>query len=707
MRLNRLSITGFRGFSSSMELDLDADAVILVGANGSGKTSFFDAILWALSGSVPRLGEDQAAVLSRYSSTGEARVELVLSTEARQQFTIIRRFDGSMNLSVESEGEPVLRGPSAEAQLLDVLWPDAKLASEPWDALSRALTRGVYLQQDLVREFIDADDEQDRFAVIGEIVGAGRVGELQRQLERAKAGWTRSTNVLITEIEPLRARRTEVEQRLSRLADVPQDVVELEEAWRSWWSRATSHSLQVAAIPLEAPDAARRLDSALNELQSRALHDERRLSGVEQLLLHLDQSQLDEQETEPLRAAVTSAESALAAARVRLEKAQAEAATERRRQVELTERTEELRTLAQLALRHLEERCPICEQDYDIEKTRQRLERLVAGADEVAPSTRAVEVEPLAGEVESAERVLMEATGRLQYAERANAARANWRRTLERLMGALDLEDSDDLRSRAEALARSVRETMDSLQILQRDGENLGLRLARSSEFAQRAELERELEALDRELARRDSEISARNATGELAAEILSALREASSDIVTSELDRIEPLLQRIYATVDPHPAFRTVRFLTRTVRGRGRVWTSIDDRTANVSVQEPETVLSSSQLNVLAVSVFLALNLGVETLPLDVVALDDPLQSLDEVNLLGLIDLLRRVKGKRQIVVSTHDLRFGSLLGRKLRPISSNQRTRVIHFEGWTREGPLVSREEIPSDPKPLRLVA
>jgi ABC-type cobalamin/Fe3+-siderophores transport system ATPase subunit len=142
-------------------------------------------------------------------------------------------------------------------------------------------------------------------------------------------------------------------------------------------------------------------------------------------------------------------------------------------------------------------------------------------------------------------------------------------------------------------------------------------------------------------------------------------------------------------------------------VRGRGRLWTSIDDHTANVSVEEPATVLSSSQLNVLAVSVFLALNLGVETLPLNVVALDDPLQSLDDVNLLGLVDLLRRIKGRRQIIVSTHDARFGSLLGRKLRPVSTGERARLIQLEGWTREGPVVEQEEIPLDPRPLRLVA
>jgi wobble nucleotide-excising tRNase len=132
-----------------------------------------------------------------------------------------------------------------------------------------------------------------------------------------------------------------------------------------------------------------------------------------------------------------------------------------------------------------------------------------------------------------------------------------------------------------------------------------------------------------------------------------------------------------------------------------------LDDVPAQVTVDEPATVLSSSQLNVLALSTFLALNLAVESLPLHLVVLDDPLQSLDTVNLFGLADLLRRVREVRQVVVSTHDARLASLLARKLRPVDHTQRTRTIALEGWTREGPTVRQEEIGADPSPLRLVA
>lgn len=85
---------------------------------------------------------------------------------------------------------------------------------------------------------------------------------------------------------------------------------------------------------------------------------------------------------------------------------------------------------------------------------------------------------------------------------------------------------------------------------------------------------------------------------------------------------------------------------------------------------------------------------------------MDDPLQSLDDINLLGLVDLLRRTKDARQlVVVSTHDPRFGALLERKLRPIGSSQRTIVIEFEGWGRKGPICYERSLSRDNHPMKI--
>lgn len=55
MRITSIELAGFRAFGAEAVLDLAADAVILVGPNGSGKTSVLDGILWSLTGRVPRM----------------------------------------------------------------------------------------------------------------------------------------------------------------------------------------------------------------------------------------------------------------------------------------------------------------------------------------------------------------------------------------------------------------------------------------------------------------------------------------------------------------------------------------------------------------------------------------------------------------------------------------------------------------------------
>ena len=81
MRLWGLEISGFRGFGDSYSFDLSPDAIILGGPNGQGKTSFFDTILWAVTGSLPRLRANREAVVSLYSATGQCKVALICREE--------------------------------------------------------------------------------------------------------------------------------------------------------------------------------------------------------------------------------------------------------------------------------------------------------------------------------------------------------------------------------------------------------------------------------------------------------------------------------------------------------------------------------------------------------------------------------------------------------------------------------------------------
>lgn len=715
MRITRLELSGFRGFTATQAFDLDADAIVIVGANGQGKTSLFDGVLWGLTGSIPRLGDDPRPV-SMYSSAGEARVEIGLEDSSGASLKVIRSSDGSRQQLRVDHGDEVTRDESARVRLLELLWPEAVHTPDGLAAFTAALTRSVYLQQDLVREFIESDSDQDRFGAVSELVGAGRVTELAVALERAKTSWTRATNVRAKDFEEAQVRLSSLEAQLTGLAGPESSADEdaIASTWRSWWARAITLEAHSGDVPEhESADAPRVLDATMKRLDALRRSAERRVSLVEELQSDLEQRVPEEApfNIPELRAAAQNAEQDVTRAREALRQAETQAAERRRLQVQLRETREELRALAELALRHLDDRCPVCGQRHDESHTRHRLEELVGSSDVGGGKGEkdASEISAVAATLEESERRRAAVEARLREAETLERERARWRSERDDRLRDLGIKPvaEIDLLPVLNKLSNDTRALSSALDDHQAQGERLALDLTRAGERARRRELETEVETARAGVSNLDEVVRSRERTGELAGSILDGLRDAASQVVAAQLERIEPMLQRIYSTTDPHPSFRAVRLLTRVARGRGRLNAAIDDSVAELSTEAPEVVLSSSQMNALAVSVFLALNLTVPTLPLQAAMLDDPLQSLDDVNLLGLMDLLRRTKDQRQLLISTHDARFGRLLARKLRPVREDQRTRVIELNGWSRTGPVVRQEDASRDPQLLRIAA
>ena len=170
------------------------------------------------------------------------------------------------------------------------------------------------------------------------------------------------------------------------------------------------------------------------------------------------------------------------------------------------------------------------------------------------------------------------------------------------------IEICDDRLSQLTVRARDASE-------LRRAGESLASASARAAERERATELTDQLQVLDAEIEAIAARLAVRDDAGRIAAQMHSALTALSENLVESELRSIEPTLQRIYASVDPHPSFRAVRFLTDTVRKRGTLQAVVEDDESGHTKVDPAVVLSSSQLNVLAVVTFLAMNLSATAL--------------------------------------------------------------------------------------------
>lgn len=84
-----------------------------------------------------------------------------------------------------------------------------------------------------------------------------------------------------------------------------------------------------------------------------------------------------------------------------------------------------------------------------------------------------------------------------------------------------------------------------------------------------------------------------------------------------------------------------------------------------NDSTVRADNVLSSGQLNVLAIAIFIAKNIGQKDSLIDFIAIDDPIQNMDDINQFSMIDVLSQLK--KQVIFTTHDSKYVNLFLKKM----------------------------------------
>lgn len=125
-------------------------------------------------------------------------------------------------------------------------------------------------------------------------------------------------------------------------------------------------------------------------------------------------------------------------------------------------------------------------------------------------------------------------------------------------------------------------------------------------------------------------------------------------------------LINEIYKRIDPHPDFKNVEFKADFASDNPRLDVFVTDKKLNQTLI-PNLYFSTAQINILSLSIFLASALNSKEY--DCILVDDPIQSLDSINVLSTIDLFRSiiVNQDKQIILSTHDENFHNLLKKKI----------------------------------------
>lgn len=146
-----------------------------------------------------------------------------------------------------------------------------------------------------------------------------------------------------------------------------------------------------------------------------------------------------------------------------------------------------------------------------------------------------------------------------------------------------------------------------------------------------------------------------------------------------------DDLINKIYAKIDPHPEYKEIKFDVDFGDYGSPKLNIFTQNDIEIGKRVPNLYFSTAQMNVLSLSIFLAKALHAideKGNSIDTIFIDDPVQSMDNINVLSVIDLLRNIitNQKKQIVISTHDENFFNLLKKKVP--SSHFKSKFLELE-------------------------
>ncbi|MEH7158985.1 hypothetical protein, partial [Neobacillus drentensis] len=153
----------------------------------------------------------------------------------------------------------------------------------------------------------------------------------------------------------------------------------------------------------------------------------------------------------------------------------------------------------------------------------------------------------------------------------------------------------------------------------------------------------------------------------------IKTIKTTSLEYIKQKINNVFNLdsVNKIFQMIDPHPNVAEIMFKFDETSKDGLGLNIMCETKDNKSNSEaPILYLSSAQVNILSLSIFLASALE-NTEEIETILMDDPIQHLDGLNILSFIDLLRIICFglKKQLIISTHDERFFKLIQKKIDP--------------------------------------
>jgi DNA repair exonuclease SbcCD ATPase subunit len=659
MRLKEVSMRGFRAFNAPFSFPIHNELTIIVGDNATGKTSFCDAIQWGLFGKLPQYKDIPEAaledmILNRNSPSREATVTITLKEDDKASALQIQRQVRSKRIVKPTQLIPpkLLEGSKEELSKLGETTLDSFLTT-------------VYLRQEALRRFIEADPLKQRRPILSSLLGIGFVEAVQQGLKEG--------------MEKLDRRKTLKDREVSERSNERSIYIERLKAFESLKSDVTKR-YELGTKEVDLPSAFVIANSLFSEL--------RNLTNSIARIFQVGEPKLD---LTSLREFHREVSGLVERWRIEISQESERARTLRIKQdglknkitgldekdivqniqnieKSLREEKEKLRTknaylnLLSFAGDYLKfekpPECPVCENKIDAQAVLDHVKRIMQGLEEKR------EIENIRRNIETLDNTKRELGSNLQD---FRGLKEELKKTEEELTSYREIEG---VQQRLEKLNLEVGKLNDFLNVIE---DEVGI--ARLEVLS-----EEELSAIGSSL---------QNLTRLLRS--VEALYKASEtglpSFIEHRLEKLNPTVDRYTRILSPHPEFSRLR-VTRTEDGSYWLQGLSGEEGKKTHVR---TLFSTAQLNEAAIVLLLSMaEMGPQDL--EFIVLDDPTQSIASQSLGShkerLAKLIVKASTQKQTIVATMDLEFAQLL-KSLQP-----NAQAYLFKDYSEEkGPVVEK--------------
>jgi DNA repair exonuclease SbcCD ATPase subunit len=677
-RLTRIEIENFRGFGDARAIDIDADSVVITGPNGVGKTSLIDAITWVLTGRVTRLERHKErrtddVLTNRYRRGASPKVTLAMVYDGAE--VVITREGHASDVPTVEMATTTTRGNDAVAHALGFpTFAELQYALDTW---------GV-LHQDSMRAVLEARPEEFQTR-LRDILGLGVLGDFEAWLKAEVKAASDAAKQARERLSLLTGAVVTTRGRLQTAGEQIAQAVSPMEAREAFVAVAAEAKPYVRVRTPESSDLTPSV--LLDEIRRLQTEITRRWASYQAVSEALDAAGKTEADLEELQRATDTATGAVQVANADLQTAETNLGAFR-------DRLQGLAALAAAALPYLGPTCPVCEQAIEPDAVRARLGSLLnETADQAALAaleatrdaarTAAQAAETRLAECQRAQRASQEHALEIARLRLEQDAQAQWFRAIsadDELIPIATGTLSTEAMSSIGAELRRLETALERWQAAITASATMTQEPALRARLAEHEEQERQTRAEVERLAGLELTLKS----------LASAATEAVVDVTGQWLTELNPLFGAVYNRLAAHPTFTELGLEHDVYYGKGRTLPRVYDRLLDIG-DNPQLVCSEGQLNIVALSYFIAFALSAGDRSLPFLIMDDPLQFMDEINVLGFADLCRQLRASRQVIVTTHDRRFARLLERKLRPRRTDESSVDIEFTAWERSGPRV----------------